>query len=170
MFFRRAFTTKRCILFITVLLAGSFSVTPGTASAQKPDTRPEPNEEISVTDAELKALAQVVEKVDSLNQEAYQEMAEILQGYGLQIEQFNEIVQELQTVDDISQLDSDEATVEKVQEASKEIQTVRKEVERKIDRILRNEGWSAVRFDTLVQLINNDPQLRQRYDELKQER
>ncbi len=156
---------KRRSVWILLILLGTFFTTGSLVVAQQQQMPQQ--QDFEVPEDELMAFAHAVEKVDSINQEANREMVEIIEENDLEVEQYNQIMRQLQSADDPSQLDTDEETVERAFEASNEIRNIQIELEQQRNMVIQNEGLSPNRFDMILQLVKNDPQIRQQFEDLR---
>lgn len=157
---------KRSSVIGLLLFLGTFFTTGSLVVAQQQQMPQQ--QDLDVSEDELVAFAQAVDKVDSINQQANREMVEVIEENDLEVEQYNQIMRQLQSADDPSQLDSDEETVERAFEASNEIRDIQIEVEQKRNMVIQNEGLSPNRFDMILQLVKNDPQIRQQFEDIRQ--
>lgn len=163
---------KPSTILVTLLFLGTLFMTNPAVVAQQQQFPPQQSpqqQNVDVSDEELIAFAQVAKKVDSINQQATQQMVETVRDNDLNVEKYNQIVQQLQSTEDTDQLDEDEKVVERVIQTSNEIGNIQATTQEKTHTAIQNEGLSPNRFEMILQLVNQDPEMQQRFNELNQD-
>lgn len=164
---------KRSSVIATIMLLGILFLAGSVPVAGQQQNMPQQQmprqENVDVTDDELEVFALVVEQVDSLNQKANQQMVEIIQNNDLAVEQYNQIMEQLQSAEDPGEISADEETVERAIETAVEIRDISTEVNQKINTVLQNQDLPPDRYDMIMQLVNSDPQTRQRFEEIQKD-
>ena len=121
-------------------------------------------QQTDVSNAELKKFATVQKHIQTIDMNAQQEMIAAVQGGGLSVERFNEIL-EAQN-DPEKKADPSENEMNKVESTMKEIETIQIDAQQKMVKKIQDEGFTVQRFREIASTIQNSPELQQKLQNL----
>lgn len=132
-----------------------------TLSAQ---TEPLPTQgqtqQVEVSDAELEKFAQAFQEMRMLNQQAQQEMAQVVEEEGMDIQRFNEIHQA--TVDPAKEVDVTEEEQEQFQEITSELQGMQERFQKQMQEVITEQDLTIQEYEQIATQLQNDPELQER--------
>ncbi|MDX1544360.1 MAG: DUF4168 domain-containing protein [Christiangramia sp.] len=144
-------------LFSSLLLV--FIMGSATVMAQTP-TMPQPQENIEVSDAELTEFAQVFQKMRVVNQEAQQEMIEVVQDEDFELQRFNEIHQA--KIDPEKEVETTEKEEKRYELVVAELESIQPKFQKKMEDLVKESDLTMERYQQLAMALRTDPQLQQR--------
>lgn len=136
-----------------------FALGTGTAMAQTPQA-PAPTQQIEVTDAELTEFAQIFQQVRVVNQQAQQEMIEVVQEEDFELQRFNEIHQAKMNPEKEAELTEKEEKRYALVVA--ELETIQPKFQKKMQDIISESDLSMERYQQLAMALRSNPELQQR--------
>ena len=141
---------------ITLILIGGF-IYPISSAGQEQDS--------DVSDSELKQFATAIQQVQVTNQESQEKMITTVEGVGLDVPRYNEILEG--QADPEAQIGS-EAELKKFEAASEEIVKIQSQAEQDMQQIIRDEGLSVRRYQQIAMIVQKDPELQAKLIEYMQ--
>lgn len=144
---------KLANLFLTILLSTTFVI------AQTP-------QETDVSDDELKTFASAFKQVQAVDQKAQQDMVKAVQDEGLNVQRYNEL---LQNEEDPTQ-NANPSIEEKQQfeSANKKIESVQNTAQQSMHKKIQDEGLSIKRYQEIAFAIQNSPKLQEKLQQFMQ--
>ena len=140
-----------------------FALGTGTAMAQTPQA-PAANQQIEVTDAELTEFAQIFQQVRVVNQQAQQEMIQVVQEEDFELQRFNEIHQTKMNPQKEAELtEKEEKQYALVVE---ELETIQPKFQKKMENIISESELSMERYQQLAMALRSNPELQKRLQEM----
>lgn len=134
-----------------------------TATAQTPQT-PAPAQQIDVTDAELTEFAQIFQQVRVVNQQAQQEMIQVVQEEDFELQRFNEIHQAKMNPQKEAELTEEEE--KKYALVVAELETIQPKFQKKMESIITESDLSMERYQQLAMALRSNPELQKRLQEM----
>lgn len=155
---------KKLIMFRSKKLAAFllfFAVVGSTTVfAQTPQLPQQQQQKVEVSDAELSKFANAFQGIRMVNQEAQQEMAQVVSNGGLEIQRFNEIHQA--SLDPATELDATEEEKKQHQEILANLEPLQASFQEKLEKLVTDEGLTLERYEQIAMGIQTDPELQQR--------
>ncbi|HSP40474.1 MAG TPA: DUF4168 domain-containing protein [Gillisia sp.] len=145
-----------------MICAGLFAGT--TAFAQTPQL-PQQQEtpQINVSDAELEKFAQVIQALQTAEQESQKKMIAIVEEQDLDIEKFNEIHQAKMQNLEVTASVGDQ---QKHQKAVAKLEAMQPEIMKMMESIITTEGLTMERFQQIATAMQSSPELQQKLQQL----
>jgi len=143
-------TPKFLMIVLAALLFGG-----GAATAQS-----------KVSSAELEKFASALGSIQMVNQKAQQEMMGAVQSADMNIERFNELSKAQQ--DPNSDMDASPEEMESFNAASEKVQRVQQEAQAEMQENIESAGLTVERYQEIATVVQNDPELQQKLQELLQ--
>ncbi len=142
--------------FLFLTLIGSTAV-----FAQAPQLpQQQQQQKVEVSDAELNKFANAFQGIRMVNQEAQQEMTQVIQEEGMEIQRFNELFEASA---------NPQVEVEATGEEEKQFEAISSELEgmqgafqAKMEKIITDEGLSIERYEQIAMGLQADPALQER--------
>jgi hypothetical protein len=129
----------------------------------------QPMADADVSDEELEAFVEVNMSLQETQMEAQEEMIVILEDEGISIENYNQIAQGLQAGQSEEDLAVDAAEFEKFESASQRIEEIEQRLDDDFENAVAESGMDSGRFMEINMLIQQNPELMQRVQQLIQE-
>lgn len=140
-----------------------FALGTGTLMAQTPQV-PAPKAQVEVTDAELTEFAQIFQQVRVVNQEAQQEMIEVVQNEDFELQRFNEIHQAKMNPQKEAELTKEEEKRYALVVA--ELESIQPKFQEKMESIISESDLSMERYQQLAMALRSNPELQKRLQEM----
>lgn len=137
----------------------AFTVSANAQTEQLP-TQQNQTQQVEVSDAELERFAQAFQRMRMLNQQAQQQMAQIVEEEGMEIQRFNEIHQA--TVDPEVEVDVTEQELEQYRDISTEIQGMQENFQGQLEEIVESQDLTLERYEQIATQLQRDPELQER--------
>ena len=118
----------------------------------------------TVSDEELQKYASALNKVEIIDQDAQLKMVNAVEAEGLEVERYNEI-REAQ-MNESTEVDADSEELEMHQAATMEVVKIIREVQEEMQSKIMEAGLSLNRYQEISQLVQNDPELQAKLQEL----
>ena len=131
----------------------------GTATVNAQNA-PLPQQQIVVTDSELTEFAEVFQKMRMVNQEAQQEMIQVVQEQKLDLQRFNEIHQA--NMDPNKEVETTEAESKQYNIVVAELEEIQPQFQQRMEKLIGESDLSKERYQQLVMALQKDPELQQR--------
>lgn len=143
-------------VFILVFVMGS-----ATVVAQ--NTKMPQQQNIEVSDSELSEFAKVFQQMRVINQEAQQQMIQVVQDSDLKLERFNEIHQA--NLDPNKEAETTDAESKKYEVAVTKLETIQPKFQERMKNLIDNSSLSVERYQQLAMALQSDASLQQRLQE-----
>ena len=143
-------------VFILVFVMGS-----ATVVAQ--NTKMPQQQNIEVSDSELSEFAKVFQQMRVINQEAQQQMIQVVQDSDLKLERFNEIHQA--NLDPNKEAKTTDAESKKYEVAVTKLETIQPKFQERMKNLIDNSSLSVERYQQLAMALQSDASLQQRLQE-----
>lgn len=141
-------------LFLTVMgSTAAFAQTPQLPQQQQ-------QQKVEVSDAELKKFANAFQGIRMVNQEAQQEMSQVIQEEGMEIQRFNEIYQA--TLNPEVAVEATEEEKKQHEKISSKLEGMQGEFQGKMEKIITDEGLTIERYEQIAMGLQADPELQER--------
>lgn len=151
--------SKLIISALVILLAGTaaFAQPRGMQGGQMQQQQ---QMNIDVSDAELEKFASAAQTVQVENQKAQQKMQKVLQDNGLSVQKFQQISRAQQNPN--SESNASDKEMKSFNKASKKIQTIQQKTNKKMEKIIKDEGLTLQRYRKIGMAMRSDQELQQR--------
>ncbi len=141
----------------------------GTAAfAQTPQLpqQQQQQQKVEVTDAELSKFAAAFQGIRVIGQQSQQEMMQVVQEEGMNVERFNEIHQA--SLD--PQVEVEATTEEKAQHKSiiSELEVMQASMQKQMEKVITEAGLSLERYEQIAMGLQADRELQQRLQKVLQ--
>lgn len=150
-----SFTTKGItgvLIFFLSLSTNSFAqTTPIQQSAVQ---------QAEVSDAELEKFAQAFQRIRMINQEAQQQMTQVVQDEGMDIQRFNEIFQA--SMDPAVNVEITAEEKEQYSNISSEIEAMQGSFQSRMEEVITAQDLTVQRYEQIATQLQTDPQLQER--------
>ena len=147
------------LLFVSIM--GVSSVMAQTPAAPQPQ-----QQKIEVSDSELTKFAQVFQQIRVVNQQAQQEMIQVVQEEDFELKRFNEIHQA--QMNPQKEIEMTEKEEEKYELVVAELQNIQPKFQEKIENVISESELSMERYQQLAMALRSDAELQQRLQAMMQ--
>lgn len=113
-----------------------------------------------VTDAEISKFANAYQEIQMENQKVQQEMVNLIQGEGFEVQRFNEIHESEMSPEINVQISSEEKA--KYGKALEKIEEKQTEFQEKVETVIQDKGLSLDRYQEVAMALQNDEALQQK--------
>jgi endonuclease III len=144
--------TQNFLFLLSMTLA--FFISP-MASAQS---------EQPISDEEMQQFADAIGGLQTINAVSQQEMIEVLQTKGMQVQRFNEIQMSLQNPEVDIELSDEEAAL--FEDVASKIQEMQIKAQEEMEKVIEKVGLSFQRYEQLLGLIQSNPEELERLQNL----
>lgn len=121
-----------------------------------------------ISDEDLAKFIEVSSSVQEVQMESQQEMITVVEEEGLSVEVYNQIAQARYTGEDEGELDISDEDREKFDRAYEVISEMEVEMEEQLAQKIEEEGMDMEQFQTISMVLQQDPELQQRFQEQMQ--
>ncbi|APG59927.1 hypothetical protein LPB144_05660 [Christiangramia salexigens] len=144
-----------------------FALVIGSASvmAQAPATPQQPVQ-VEASKAELTEFAQVFQKMRMVNQQAQQEMVQVVKEENFELQRFNEIHQA--KMNPQKEVETSEEEEKKYALVVAELETIQPKFQKKMQTIISNSDLSMERYQQLAMALRSDKELQKRLQAIMQ--
>ncbi len=155
------FNSKKIAGFI-LSLAFLVTLTTIAQTTPYPEQNPQEPQEIhvEVSDAEFEKFATAFQHVRALTMGAQQEMAEVVQKEGLEIQRFNEI--HTAFLNPEVEVTTTPEEKHKHQNILKEIETIQVDIQKDMEDKIQEQGLTLQRFEQIAMKLETDPELQEK--------
>ena len=122
----------------------------------------QPQEEIS--DNELKQFIGAIQHIQRIDQMAQQQMMAVIQEEEMEVQRFVEIMQAMQ--DSNQEVEASEEEMQKFEKASGGIEKIQMDSQGEMEEHILAEGLSLERYQEISMMIQSDPELQQRFQQM----
>ncbi len=119
------------------------------------------------SDDELKGFANAVVQVMSIQQQGQMEMIEQIEEHEMTVQRFNEMYMQLQELP-IDQIEGSEDEKKSFLEVTEEIESIQMNLETIIITTIEDEGLSIEKYEEIMGVYQQSPELQQKIQELMQ--
>lgn len=120
-----------------------------------------------IVEDELRQFAEGMQQIRSINEDTQEEMLSALEESGLDLQQYREMSQKVQSPD--AQEDVTAQERQQLQQANQTLQQISQEAEQKQSEIIQNSGLEPERFQEIFVAVRQDSGLLAQYQELVEE-
>lgn len=154
------FLFRKVSVFLVVVLVlgssvGAFAQTQATQSND-------------LSDEEFGNFVNAVSQVQLIQQESQEEMVGAVEEGGLDVQRFMEIQQAQMDPNGEGESDASEAEMEKFVSVSQKLDVIQQKSQKQMEEKITESGLTTVRYQEIGGMIQNDPQLQQKFQELLQ--
>ncbi len=93
-------------------------------------------------------------------------MVDAVKNNGLEVQEFNKIAQAQQDPNADAEVSDEE--VQKFESAAQEVQTLQQDMQQQVETAVKQAGLDMNRYNELSLAVNQDPELRQKVEQMKQ--
>jgi len=124
-----------------------------------------------VTDEELQQFANVVQKIEVMQQEVNQKMIDVVEDEGMDVQEFNRIMQVQQNpqMQGSDSIDISDESMAKFNSASEKLQTIQGESQQEFMQAIEEEGLDFQRYRQIAMSVQQDRSLMQKLRSMSQE-
>lgn len=119
-----------------------------------------------VSDTELQQFASALQQVQSVDQDAQQDMVKAVEEEGFEIQRFNEIHQA--KLDPNQEADASNEEEVMYEMASKELEKIQVDAQQKMQKKIAEEGLTVTRYQEIMASLQTNPDLQQKLQEILQ--
>lgn len=138
----------------------------GTTLQAQNSQLPQQQEKIEVKDAELEKFAEAFQKMRMTNQQAQQEMMDVIKNEGLELQRFNEIQQA--SIDPKKDVETTSAEDKKHKAVVMKLEKLQPKLQKKMQTILSESDLSMERYQQLSMALKTDAELQKRLKKIMQ--
>lgn len=143
------------LFFFTVMgTFASFAQTPQLPQQQQQQPK------VEVSDSELTKFANAFQGIRMVNQEAQQEMMQVVEEGGMDVQKFNEIHQA--SMDPAVEVEASEAELKKHQEITSELEEMQGTFQAKMEKVITDADLTLERYEQIAMGLQSDPELQER--------
>lgn len=142
-------------LFFTVL--GSTAI---FAQNQPLPQQQQQQQKVEVSDAELNKFAKAFQVIQEINMKAQQEMAEVVEKEGMEIERFNEVHEA--AVNPEAEVSATEEEKEQHQKIITEFEAMQASFVGEMEKVIADSGLSTTRYEEIIMGIQSDQELQEK--------
>lgn len=117
----------------------------------------------NVSDQEIEKFAVTFQKMRMINQQAQQELSQVITGEGMEINRFNTIHQA--QMDPQKEVEMSKEEEKKYQAIIKELNSMQAEFRQEIEEMVKDGGLSFERYEEIGNQLQNDAELQERLRE-----
>lgn len=121
-----------------------------------------------LSDEEFGDFVNAVSQVQLIQQESQEEMVGAVEEGGLDVQRFMEIQQAQMDPNGEGESDASEAEMEKFVSVSQKLDVIQQKSQKQMEEKITESGLTTVRYQEIGGMIQNDPQLQQKFQELLQ--
>ncbi len=117
-------------------------------------------QQTEVSDAELERFAQAFQRIRMINQEAQQQMSQVVQDEGMDIQRFNEIHRA--TMDPAVDVETSAEEQEQYSDIASEIQNMQGSFQSRMEEVITEQDLTIQRYEQIATQLQTDPELQER--------
>lgn len=134
---------------------------------QSPQKKMQNQEKQQLSDSTLQQFAGALKVVQTMNENVQKEMGEAVIQAGMEVERYQEIAMASQNPDVEVDMTSEEQ--QKVEQINKDLQQLQVKVQTEMQTEITKQGLTVERYQELATIIQSDPELMQRFQQILQE-
>ncbi len=154
------------LLIAMMIAVFAFFSVPAEAQFEQPQQQAP---EIEVSDEELEAFVDASMGAQAVQAEAQQEMVDIVDEEGIDVQTYNDIMRAEQTGESADDLEVSADDMENFERAFEQVQEIEEEMEADLSQAIEAEGIDMDRFQEINMAIRQDQELQQRVQQMIQE-
>ncbi len=148
-----------------VFLLGIFAT--ATVNAQSSPMQQAPQQQkVDVNDAELEKFAEVFQQMRMVQQQAQQEMVEVVKDENIELKRFNEIHQA--SMNPNAEIETTPEEDKKYKAVVAELQTLQPKFQKEMEEVIANSDMTMERYQQLAMALRTDADLQKRLQEMMQ--
>lgn len=157
------FRSKKLAGFLlTVTMLGGTTV-----FAQTPQMPQEQQQQkVEVTDAELNKFAEAFQGIRVIGQQSQQEMLQVVQEEGMDVQRFNEIHQG--TLDPEKEVEATTEEKEQHKNIISELEVMQTSMQKQMEQVITKSGLTLERYEQIAMGLQSDRELQQRLQKVLQ--
>ncbi len=133
-----------------------------------PPTMQQDMPDIEVSDQEMEQFVEVTFDAQRIQMSAQEEMVEMVEGAGLSVERFNQILTGMQQGQSQSDMGVEDEEMQRFDTVIEDLEVVQQQVEDNISQVIEDKGMEVDRFQEINMALQMDPELQQKYQEIAQ--
>jgi hypothetical protein len=127
---------------------------------------PQQSQPTEVSDSELKQFATALIKIQSIEQQVQGKMVTAVNGAGIEVQRFSEILKATQ--DPNTEVDASDKEIEKFDDANQAIEKIQNQAQHDMQNVVRENDLTVNRYQQIMAAVQNDPELQQKLQEQMQ--
>jgi hypothetical protein len=120
-----------------------------------------------ISDEELQQFVSASQHLQVINQQAQQKMVASVEQGGLDVERFNEIQQAQQ--DPNQEASATDEELKQYETAIQELQKIQVQAQQQMQEKIKEEGLTESRFQEISMVLQNDPELQEKFRAIQQQ-
>lgn len=133
-------------------------------SAQMPGGAPQQQQQADFSDDDLATFVKVQEEVGTVQEKAQEQMIGEIEGAGLDINTFNQIMQAEQNPN--SEYSPSAEEKEKYEQIMPKVQEINQGMQEKAMQTMQEEGMDPQQYQQIMMAYQRDPEVKQRIDDM----
>ncbi|MBN1769175.1 MAG: DUF4168 domain-containing protein [Prolixibacteraceae bacterium] len=121
----------------------------------------------NVNQNELKNFASAYLKVQELSQESQNDMVDVVQDEGMEVQRYNAIMQSMQ--DSSKEITIRDEEINAVETINKQLQKIEEATNEKMQKSIKDNDLSVNRYQEIMASVQNDPELQEKLQEYLQQ-
>jgi len=161
-------TLTRKFLMLTVVFTFMFFgfVVQAQVQSQSLQKKMQNQEKQQISDSTLQQFAGALKVVQAMNKDVQKEMGETVTEAGMEVERYQEIALASQNPD--AEVDMTAEEQQKVKQINQDLQQLQMKVQTEMQSEITKQGLTVERYQELVTIIQSDPALMQRFQQIMQ--
>jgi len=143
--FRKAGKTALTVLFIFTMIGILY---PTLAMSQQSGQMQQ--SQVDVSDQELEQFVNAMQEVNTIQQEARNDMITAVESTGLTIETYNDLVKQMQGAETMDDVDASQEQMEKVQQAADSITTIQTSMRQEMQSAMNEEACRRCNSSNII--------------------
>ena len=159
----------RIIAAAVMLISLMFGMTLQASAQGMPPAMQQEMPDVEVSDEELTSFVEVTIDAQQIQMEAQEDMIEMVEDAGLNVDRFNEILTGMQQGQSQADMGIEDEEMERFDNVINDLEAVQEKVEADIMEIIESKGMEVERFQEINMALQMSPELQQKYQEIVQE-
>lgn len=148
-------------LVMAFMMLGSTAV-----FAQQLPPQQQQQQTVEVSDAELEKFVAALQEIQTVSQQAQQEMMQVVEKEGMELQRFNEIHQAAMNPEvEVETTTEEKATHEKI---VGELESMQSGIQQRMEKLITDQGFTVERYEQIAMSLQSDPALQQRVQQMIQ--
>lgn len=149
-------------LVMAFMMLGSTAV----FAQQLPPQQQQQQQTVEVSDAELEKFVAALQQIQVVSQQAQQEMMQVVENEGMEIQRFNEIHQAAMNPEvEVETTTEEEAKHKKI---VGELESMQAGIQQRMEKLITDQGFTLERYEQIAMSLQSDPALQQRIQQMMQ--
>lgn len=154
--------TKHVSITLFIMTSIIFSFYP--SMAQQKEVSSKDKQAVELSDSELKSFVNVLKEVNKVQKSYQDEMVNLVNESGLEIERFNQIANAQQS----TSLEFSKEEMASFKSAVEQLKTTQQEMQEKLHEVVENSGMQPMRYQEIMNQLNQDEKLQQKIKSMMQ--